>query len=223
VEGRDVRGVVARVLLVVVEGHGPRDLLRRRVDLDRPRRLAHGAEQLAGDRADGPVRRERDPRLAPVAVLGDGLAAVQVERDDERPGAVGRRQRVRLPAARRQAQRGVLQLRLGRREHGGELAEDLRVRVDRVERRAPRLVGGQGGPVGHGTQPSAASCARRVGARRSGETGVVKPLASPIVEYRLMGRLLLAIGVVAARGRGRGMLDPRDFYRAARPGRTPPA
>ena len=43
------------------------------------------------------------------------------------PGAVRRRQRRRLPAARRQTQRGVLELRARRREHRRELAEHLGV------------------------------------------------------------------------------------------------
>ena len=83
---------------------------------------------------------------APVAVLGDRLVGVQVERDDERARAVGRRQRRRLPAARGQPQRRVLELRLGRRQRRRQLAEHLRVRVQRVARRAPcvRSSAGQG-------------------------------------------------------------------------------
>ena len=85
-------------------------------------------QQLARDRADRPVRRERDAAPdAPVAVLDDSLVRVQVERDDERARAVRRRQRRRLPAAGGEAQRRVLELRLRWRERDGELAEHLRV------------------------------------------------------------------------------------------------
>ena len=62
---------------------------------------------------------------------------VEVERDDERAGAVGGGQRRRLPAARGQAKRGVLELGLGRGERRGELAEHLGVGVQRVAGRAP--------------------------------------------------------------------------------------
>ena len=140
--GRDLAGVVGRVLVVLVERHGPRHLLRRRVDLDRAAE-ARGPPP-ARSRVTSPTGRSgvsATRSRAPVAVLDDRLVRVQVERDDERPRAVGRRQRQRLPAARGQAQRGVLELRLGRRERHRELAEHLRVRVQRVAGRAPRLVG----------------------------------------------------------------------------------
>ena len=64
----------------------------------------------------------------PSLVLDDRLVRVQVERDADRAGAVRRRQRQRLPAARGQPQRGVLELGLRRRERDRELAEHLRVR-----------------------------------------------------------------------------------------------
>ncbi len=56
----------------------------------------------------------------------------QVQRDDERAGAVRRGQRQRLPAARSLSERGVLQLWLRRGERGGKLSQNLRVRVQRV-------------------------------------------------------------------------------------------
>ena len=82
-------------------------------------------------------------------MLGERLVRVQVERAHERTRAVGRRQRQRLPAARAQAQRGVLELGLRRRERNGELAEHLRVRVQRVARLTPLPVGELGPPRGH--------------------------------------------------------------------------
>ena len=108
-----------------------------------------GGEQLARDVRDRSVRGQRHARGAPVAVLGERLVSVQVEAGDERARAVGRRQRPRLPAARRQAQGGVLKLRLGRRERHRQLAEDLRMGVQRVAGVAP---GGEleRGPLGHG-------------------------------------------------------------------------
>ncbi len=58
--------------------------------------LRHCAQDLAGYVADRAVGRERDPSNAAVAVLGEGLVPVQVERDDERARGVGCRQWVGL-------------------------------------------------------------------------------------------------------------------------------
>src|SRR5204862_6093471 len=66
---------------------------------------------------------------------------------DEGARAVRRRGRRGLPSSRGQPQRRVLQLRLGRRERHRELAEDLRVGMDGVARRAPRVVGRQHEPT----------------------------------------------------------------------------
>jgi hypothetical protein len=138
------------VLVILVERHVPRHLLRPRVDLDRAAQSAEGLEQIARDFSDGPVGSEPNPCHPPVAVLGESFVRVQVERDHERPRAVGRRQWKRLPAARAETQGGVLQLRLGRGERYGELSEDLRMRVERVARRAPRGVGKLRPLRGHG-------------------------------------------------------------------------
>jgi hypothetical protein len=73
-------------------------------------------------------------------VLDHRLMAVQVERDDQRARAIGRGQRSRLPAARGQAQRGVLQLGRGRREVDRQFAEHLGVRVQSVTCRAPVFI-----------------------------------------------------------------------------------
>ena len=85
----------------------------------------------------GAVGRQRDAPPAAVAVLGDRLVGVQVQRHHERARAVGRRQREGLPPARGEPQRRVLELRLGRRDRRRELAQDLGVRVQRVAGRAP--------------------------------------------------------------------------------------
>ena len=66
---------------------------------------------------------------ATIAVLGHGVMRVQVQRNDQRAGAIGGRERQCLPAAPDQAQRGVLELRFGRRQRRSELAEHLRVGV----------------------------------------------------------------------------------------------
>ena len=137
----DLARVVARVLGVLVERRRPRRLLRGGVDLDRTDEGTDRREHLARDLADRPVRRERDLPDTPVAVLDDRFVAAQVERDHQRARAVGRRQRQRLPAACAQPQSRVLKLRLRRSERHRQLAQHLRVRVQRVARRAPGLEG----------------------------------------------------------------------------------
>ena len=139
--GGDLRGIVGAVLVVLVERHCPRSLLRCRVDPHRADEVAHGGQQLACHVGDGAIGGQRDAVRSTVGVLGDGVVAVEVQRDDQCAGAVGRRQRQGLPPAPAQAQRGVLQLRLRRGQHRRELAEDLRVGVHGVAGRAPRLVG----------------------------------------------------------------------------------
>ena len=56
----DLAGVVARVLVVLVQRHLPRHLLRGRVDLHRAAQRAHRRQHIPGDRADRAVRGERD-------------------------------------------------------------------------------------------------------------------------------------------------------------------
>jgi hypothetical protein len=119
------------VLGVLVERRPPRHLLRRRIDRHWSDELADRGEEIARDVADGAVGRQRDAPRAAVAVLGDRLVPVQIQRDDERPGTVGRRERERLPATRSQAQRRVLELRLRRRGPRGQLPEHVGVRVQR--------------------------------------------------------------------------------------------
>ena len=63
--------------------------------------------------------------------------ARQVKPGEQRTGTIGRGKWQRLPPAGSQPQRGVLQLWLGRRQRDGELAENLRVGVQRVARGRP--------------------------------------------------------------------------------------
>ena len=84
-------------------------------------------------------------------MLGDRLVGVQVERHHERARAIGGRQRQRLPASRGQAQRRVLQLRLGRGERDRQLAEHLGVGVQGVAGLPPLGVGECGPGRGHET------------------------------------------------------------------------
>ena len=111
---RHLLGVIARVLVVLGERHLPGHLLGCRIDLDSSGEAADGLQHLARHLGDGPVGRQRDPRLSPVAVLDDRLVRAQIEGGDDGPRAVGRRQRRRLPAACAQPQGGVLKLGLGR-------------------------------------------------------------------------------------------------------------
>ena len=139
--GGNLLRLIGGVLAVLVERDAPGDLLRSRVDRDRTAELGDGGEQLPRHLAHRPVRSERDAPRAPVAVLGPRLVAVQVESHDQRPRAVGRRQRRRLPPPRGQPQRGVLQLRLGRSELRRQLAQRLGVGVKRVAGCRPVLIG----------------------------------------------------------------------------------
>ena len=129
------------MLAILIERRGPWHLLRGEVELNSSGERTHGVEHLARDLCHGPVRGERSPAAAPVRVLHHGRVLVQVKRGDERAGAVGCRQRRRLPSARCQPQRRVLKLWLGRRQPRRELAQHLRVGMQRVARLAPILVG----------------------------------------------------------------------------------
>ena len=104
------------MLVVLVERDLPRHLLGSGIDLDVAPQAPHRLEHVAGHLRHRAVGCQRDPRLMTGAVLDHGLVRVQVKRSDDRAGAVGRRQRKRLPAARAQPQGGVLELWLGRRE-----------------------------------------------------------------------------------------------------------
>ena len=142
----DVSRTVGGVFEVLVERRAPRCLLRRRVDLHRTDQIGHCSQQLARHLGDGPVRAQRDGVCAPVAVLGYGAMVAEIERRDQRAGVIGCGERQRLPSTRGEAERSVLELRFGRREGDRELAQDLSVRVQRVARRAPRLVRQRGPP-----------------------------------------------------------------------------
>jgi hypothetical protein len=73
-------------------------------------------------------------------VLDERLVGAKVEARDEGSGAIPGRQCIGLPAAGREIEGGVLQLRLRRSQLDRELAEDLGVRVERVAGRTPNLV-----------------------------------------------------------------------------------
>ena len=142
--GGDLGGVIARVLVVLVERHVHGTSCGVGSISTAPASARTASSTLARDLADRPVGVERDALDATVAVLDERLVGSQVERDDERPRAVRRRQRGGLPAPRGQAQRRVLELRLGRGERHRQLAEDLGVRVQRVAGLAPLLIGERG-------------------------------------------------------------------------------
>ena len=124
---------------VLVERLAPGNLLRRQ-DRSRTARRAR-ATAASSSRVTSPTGRSgvaerarrghRCARRRPRARAGRAR--------HERAGAVGGGQRQRLPAARGQPQRGVLELRLGRGERDGELAENLRVGVERVAGRLTAL------------------------------------------------------------------------------------
>ena len=102
------------MLVVLVERHCPRSLLRCRVDPHLADEVDHGGQQLSCHVGDGAIGGQRDAVRSTVGVVGHGVVAVQVQRDDQCAGAVWRRQWQGLPPAPAQAQRGVLQLWLRR-------------------------------------------------------------------------------------------------------------
>ena len=140
----DLAGVVVRVLVVLVQRHLPRHLLRGRVDLHRAAQRAHRRQHIPGDRADRAVRGERDAFGPAVTVLDPGFVEPQVKDDDQGSRTIRGGQRQGLPSARRQAQRRVLKLRLRRGQLRRQLAQDLGVGVQRVTRRVPLLIGQHG-------------------------------------------------------------------------------
>ena len=100
--GGDLLGLVVGVDIVLVEWHAPRDFLGSRVDIDPVGELTDGGEGLAGDRAHRTIGSQRDAAAALGTRLYGQLMIPQIERHNKGPGAVWRRQRGRLPPARRQ-------------------------------------------------------------------------------------------------------------------------
>ena len=148
--GRGMGRVVRGVVVVLVQRSGPPDLLGSRVDPHRADRAVRCGQHLPSDLRDRPVRCERDAAYSTVGVLDHGLVAAQVEADHERSRAIRGGQRHRLPSTDAEAQGGVLELGLRRRQSNRPLPEHLRVRVQRVAGGAPHLVR-EGRPLrGHG-------------------------------------------------------------------------
>ena len=135
------------MLVVLVECRLPRRLPRRQIEFDAAGECRDGRENLARDLRNRTVRCQRAAELPAIAVLDDRLVCAQIQGDGKRTRAVRRREWEGLPAAGAEPKRGVLQLRLGRSEGGGELAEKLRVRVQGVAGLAPGVVR-QIGPLG---------------------------------------------------------------------------
>jgi len=97
---------MTRVLIILVKGHAPRHLLRRRIDLDRAPKLADRCQHLPSDLTDRSVGRERDTDHWPVAVLDDRFVRSQIKHHHERSeqsgasiGAVSQPRAVKRSAA----------------------------------------------------------------------------------------------------------------------------
>ena len=103
-------------------------------------RAGADVELITSHFAHGPVGGERDLASPAGAVLDHGFVRTEVERDRHGARAVRRRHWCGLPAAGGQAQRRMLELRLGRGKSHRELAEQLGVGVERVARCAPLVV-----------------------------------------------------------------------------------
>lgn len=128
------------MLVVLIERHVPLHLLRSGIDLHGAAQRSDGAQHLARHASHRTIGSQRDALPAAVAVLDDRLVSPEIEGGNERPRAVGGRQWGRLPSARGQTQRRVLKLGLGRSEHHRQLAQELRVGVQRVAGGAPLLI-----------------------------------------------------------------------------------
>ena len=74
-----------KVQLVLVQWHGPCDLLWPQVDVEVAHVAANGLQDLPRHVPDRPVRREPDARRAPVAVLDDRFMGPKVERHGQGP------------------------------------------------------------------------------------------------------------------------------------------
>ncbi len=142
--GRHPVGVIGRVLAILVQRRGPWHLLWLRVYLDLAGQAAHGLQDLAGHLGHWSVRHQRNADLASIGVLHERLVGAEVQPGDDRAGTVRRREDVGLPPAGREPERSMLQLRLGRCQLDGQLAQDLGVGVERVAGVGPGLVGERG-------------------------------------------------------------------------------
>ncbi len=147
--GLDLLGHVAGVELVLVQRHGPCNLLWLQVDVEGAHVAANGLQDLPCHFSDRPVRREPDARRAPVAVLDDRGMGAKVECDRQDPRTVGCRQGSGLPSPRRQSECRVLELRFGWCQRNGQLPQELRVGVQGVARLVPILVRDPGPVVRH--------------------------------------------------------------------------
>ena len=148
--GLDLAGRVAGVLVVLVERNRPRHLLRSQIDLDRPPSSRTAPRTLRVNSATGRSGASAIAARPAVTVLDDRLVGPEIEHHGQSAGAIGCRQRGRLPTPRGETQRGMLELRFGRGQRHRQLPEDLGVRVQGVARLAPVLVGGGRPLEGHG-------------------------------------------------------------------------
>ena len=129
------------MFVVLIERGVPGSFLWLEVDHDRPYQVRDRVEQMASDFGDRSVGPQSDAMDSAVAVLGDGVMSVQIERDDECAGPVGGGQWEGLPTPGAEAKGSVLELRLGLSEGCGQLAKDLGVGVQRVTGGVPFVVG----------------------------------------------------------------------------------
>ena len=136
----DLGSVIARVLVILVEREGPRNLLGSQIDLEAPGQRVDRVEHALRYFRDGRVGHERGRGSPAGAVFDNRRMPVKIECDDQCPRAVRRGQRRGLPPPRRQSQRGVLELWLGRSEANRQLAEQLGMCVQRVARLTPRRI-----------------------------------------------------------------------------------
>jgi hypothetical protein len=134
-------GVITRVFVVLIEGRVPRYFLGLRINLNRADEVTDRGENLPSDGTDRTIRHQRHVADSPTARLHDHLMSAQIDHRHERALAVRSRQGFCLPTSSGQTERCMLELRLGRCDCHGKLAEKLRVGMERVARLMPLLVG----------------------------------------------------------------------------------
>ena len=178
--------VVGGVVVVLVQRRRPRSLLRCRVDLHRADEVADRGQQSRVTSATGRSGASGMRWARPSLCSATASWRCRSSATTSAPEPSGAGSGSGLPPAGAEAQRGVLQLRFGRRQRRGQLAEHLGVRVQRVAGGMPRLIGQLGPPRRHGSH---------LGANVAGDAG---PVVRKLVVMGVPARTASVTGVRSA-------------------------